>query len=203
MKKMATIAVSLLIVCLTMAGCSNEDTLAYNGEKYVPVEFNQDIFSCGFGVGGEFETDVTYPVKKAQFDMIHNSGDLYVTENQAGAAANYYQDDANYDWQISIFSEEGDDAVSPIQITQEELDYIYEMEDQEKDLAIFFEEIQQQATLIKMSKDGIARGSIELALYDGQWYWRSEIIDENKEKDGTWAEYVYPMPKSFQDKIKL
>jgi len=208
MRKTGTILALLLIVCLAMTGCSgNEskiDQLEYEGKTYIPVTFNQDIFSCGLGVEGEFETDVTYPIEGAQFDMMHNSGDLYVAEDQAGEAANYYQDDGNYEWQISIFAEDEDeDPVSPIEVTTEELDYIYDMEAQEKDLAIYFDEIEQQATLIKTSRDGIARGSIELALYDGQWYWRTEIIDDTQEKDGTWPEYVYPMPESFQDKIKI
>ena len=195
------------IACLAMTGCGSStsgDQLEYEGGKYVPVAFNQDIFSCSLGVEGEFETDVTYLIEDAQFDMIHNNGDLYVAEAQAGDAADYYQNDANYGWSVSILAEdEEEDPVAPIQITEEELEAIYGLDGQEKDLAIYFDDIEQQATLIKTSKDGIARGSIELALYDGQWYWRSEVIDETQEKDGTWPEYVYPMPESFQDKIKL
>lgn len=207
MKKTLLIVTLLLTICLAMTGCGNKskaDTLEYEGKTYVPVTFNQDIFLCAFGVGGEFETDVTYPIEGAQFDMIHNSGDLFVVESQEGEAASYYQDDANYDWTVSIFAEDEDeDPVMPIDVTAEELEYIYQLEEQEKDLTIFFDDIEQQATLIKTSKDGIARGSIELALYECQWYWRSEIIDENQEKDGTWPEYVYPMPESFQEKVKL
>lgn len=207
MKKRTLMMVLLLAVCFVMIGCSNDsevDKLEYQGKTYVPVTFSQDIFSCVLGVEGEFETDVTYPIEGAQFDMIHNNGDLYVTEGQAGEAANYYQDDGNYEWEVSVFAEdEAEDLVSPIQITEDELDYIYELDDQEKDLAIYFDEIEQQATLIKTSKDGITRGSIELALYDGQWYWRTEIIDDTQEKDGTWPEYVYPMLESFQSKVKL
>lgn len=208
MKKRMITGALLLLLGLTMAGCGNNDSktdlLQYEGKAYEPVTFNQDIFGVTLGVEGVFETDVTYPIEGAQFDMVHNNGDLYVTEGQAGEAANYYQDDANYDWEVSIFAEdEEEDPVSPIQITSEELEYIYGMEDQEKDQAIYFDEIQQQATLIKTSKDGIARGSIELALYDDRWYWRTEVIDDTQEKDGTWPEYIYPMPESFQNKIKL
>lgn len=204
-KKPAIVTLLLILVaaCLMMAGCSG-DYWKYEGKKYVPVTFNQDLFTCGFGMGGEFEVDETYPVECEQFDMIHNNGDLYVVKSQADQATDYYQDDANYNWSVSIFAEdEEEDPVSPIAITPEELEYIYQLENQEKDLAVFFDEIQQQATLIKTSKDGVARGSMELALYDGKWYWRSGIIDDTREKDDTWPEYIYPMPDSFQDKIKL
>ena len=207
MKKIWMTMILLVVCCLAMAGCGNNangDGLEYEGKSYVPVTFNQDIFSCSFGAEGEFETDVTYPIEGANFDMVHNSGDLYVAEDQADEAASYYQDDANYEWTVSIFAEdEEEDPVAPIEITAEELEYIYQLEEQEKDLAIYFDEIEQQATLIKTSKDGVARGSIELALYEGQWYWRSEIVDDTQEKDGTWPEYICPMPDSFQDKIKL
>ena len=57
--------------------------------------------------------------------------------------------------------------------------------------------------LKKTSVDGFICGSTSLAFYEDAWYWRSEIIDENQEKDGTWPEYVYPMPESFQEKVKL
>ena len=207
MKKRLVIVGILLVFCLTIAGCggnNNGDQLEYEGKNYVPVTFNQDIFCCGLGVEGEFDTDVTYPIEGAQFDLIHNSGDLYVVENQAGEAANYYQDDANYDWAVSLFDEDAAEGpVKPVEVTAEELAYIGEMEEQEKDLAIYFDEIEQQATLIKNSKDGVARGSIELALYEGQWCWRTEIIDDTQEQDGTWPEYIQLMPESFQNKIEL
>ena len=207
MRAITIIATLLMVVCLAMTGCSPKagaDQLEYEGSLYTLVEFNQDIFSCGFGMEGEFETDVTYPVENAQFDMVHNNGDLYCNEEQVEEANRYYQDDANYDWKISLFAEdEEEDPVSPIEVTAEELDYIYQLENQEKDKTLFFDDIGQQATLIKVSKDGVAWGSMELALYEGQWYWRSAVIDESQEKDGTWPEYIYPMPESFQDKIKL
>lgn len=44
-------------------------------------------------------------------------------------------------------------------------------------------------------------GVTELAYYDGSWYWRSEIIDENREKDGTWPEYIHKLPDSLSNKI--
>jgi hypothetical protein len=203
MGKKLTIITLLLTACLVIAGCDG-DYLEYEGKKYVPVPFSQDLFACGFGMGGEFEVDETYPVECEQFDMIQTNGDLYVVKSQADEATSYYQDDTNYDWIVSIFDEEADeDLISPIDITEEELTHIYQLENQEKDLAIFFDEIQQQATLIKTSKDGVARGSMELALYEGKWYWRSGIIDDSREKDDTWPEYIYPMPDSFQNKIKL
>ena len=146
MKNMRTatiIATLLLAVCLTMTGCSPKagpNQLEHDGNLYTLVDFNQDIFSCGLGLEGEFETDVTYSVDDAQFDMIHNNGDLYCIEEQVEEANQYYQDDANYDWQISILAEdEEEDPVSPIEITAEELEYVYQLENQDKDLTLFFQ----------------------------------------------------------------
>ena len=70
-----------------------------------------------------------------------------------------------------------------------------------KEKAIFFEEIEEFATLTKTSKDGMVSGLTELAYYEGSWYWRSEIIDESREKDGTWPEYVQELPESLSEKI--
>ncbi len=203
MEKKLAIVILLLTVSLVIAGCRG-DYLEYQGKRYVPVTFSQDLFTCGFGMSGDFEVDETYPVECEQFNMIQNNGDLYVVKSQSDQATDYYQDDANYSWSVSIFVEDEEkDPIGPIEIIAEELDYIYQLENQEKNLTIFFDEIQQQATLIKTSKDGVARGSMELALYEDQWYWRSGIIDDTQEKDNSWPEYVYPMPDSFQDKIKL
>lgn len=203
MKKIIWV-LTLFVSCFALTGCGTSgDQLKYEGETYVPITFQQDIFSLGLSLEGEFETDVTYPIAGTLFPMIHNSGDLYCTEDRIEEANDYYQDDTNYDWYISILSAQDENIVSPIEVSEEELDCIYKLEEQEHNLAIFFDDIEQQATLIKRSKDGIVCGSIELALYEGRWYWRSEIIDESREQDGTWPEYIQPMPNCFQKKIKL
>ena len=57
-------------------------------------------------------------------------------------------------------------------------------------------------SIAKISKDSVVRGTLSIAKYDGNWYWKSEVIDESREKDGTWPEYVQPLPESLNEKIK-
>ena len=94
-----------------------------------------------------------------------------------------------------------DERTYPITITEEELSYIYSMEDMEKKKSIFYDEIEIFGSLSKISKDGIIIGITETAYCDGSWYWRSEVIDESREKYGTWAEYVQKLPDSLNEKI--
>ena len=36
----------------------------------------------------------------------------------------------------------------------------------------------------------------------GGWNGKSEIIDESRENDGTWPEYIQPLPETLDRKIK-
>ena len=76
------------------------------------------------------------------------------------------------------------------------------LEEMERTTSLFWEEFESQGSLIKISKDGIVRGTISIIKFDGCWYWKSEVIDESREKDGDWPEYVQPLPKTFNNKIK-
>jgi len=76
------------------------------------------------------------------------------------------------------------------------------VEEQERELAVFFEEFEKLGSVFKISKDGVVRGTISIGKYEGQWYWRSEVIDESREKDGTWPEYVQALPETLSSKIE-
>ena len=64
------------------------------------------------------------------------------------------------------------------------------------------EEFDTFGSLIKISKDGVVRGTLSIAEFDGDWYWKSEIIDESRENDGMWPEYIQLLPESLSKKIK-
>jgi hypothetical protein len=121
-------------------------------------------------------------------------------------ANSFYSNDDNYVWYVVIDSE-GDSEDSeinscPVEVTDEELEEIYAVEDRKRDLAVFFEDFEKMGSLFKISEDGMVRGTISIGKYDGKWYWRSEVIDESQERDGTWPEYVQPLPDTIDLKIK-
>lgn len=72
------------------------------------------------------------------------------------------------------------------------------MEDLERDKTIAFDDIENFASLVKISNDGFISGTASLAACNGVWYWRSEVIDENA--DG-WPEYVVPLPENIAKQI--
>ena len=102
---------------------------------------------------------------------------------------------------IDTDAEDNEINSCPIDITDAELEQVYDIENQERDLALFFEDFEEQGSLFKISKDGVVRGTISLCKYKGAWYWKSEVIDESVERDGTWPEYVQPLPQSLSSKI--
>lgn len=180
----------------------NDDTLKYDGDKYVPVQFSQDIFTYFYNGDEYFEEDKSYPINGAEWKLLYNSGDLFCIKDKSAEASAYYCSDENYDWFVTISGADVEDETTyPLIITEEELSYIYGVEDMEKEKAIFFEEIEKFGSLSKVSKDGIVVGITELAYYDGSWYWRSEIIDESREKDDSWPEYVQKLPDSLSKRI--
>ena len=187
-----------LICAFTGVLKGSDDSLRYDNGNYVAMTFKPDVFHYDFcGTDDYIEEDETYPIEGGTFKMVYRDGDLYCLRNQEREAITYYADDANYHWQLITMK--GDDEAAPVDITlsEEDLKAIYTVEEQEKDLTLFFDEIEVQGTLRKISNDGIVVGTTELAYYQGRWYWRSEMIDDSETRDDTWPEYVYPLPKGF------
>ena len=103
-------------------------------------------------------------------------------------------------WNVIIETDDTENRY-PIEISMEDSEYIYNMENMDKETAIFFEEIKTQGSLIKVSKDGFIEGRIGLAEYNGNWYWRTETIDESRERDYDWPEYIIPLPDALSGDI--
>ena len=203
---------SLVVGCgliLLLTGCNQQaadstDIVNYEGTDYAFVEYPANIFYYDYNGNSSdnfVEVDGIYPIASPQWDMIWNGGDLYCDKNAVEEASSYYANDDNYDWYVVI--DTADEELSyPVNIMDEELDAIYSLEDMEKDKSVFWEEFEAQGSLVKISKDGIVRGTLSIAKCDGSWYWKSELIDESREEDGTWPEYVQPLPESLDSKIK-
>lgn len=175
-----------------------DDAIEYEGNMYEPVAFNADIFYYCYNGDEYFEEDIKYPITGADWKMVYDSGDLFCISDRADEANAYYTDDDNYDWFVTISEKDSEKEMTyPIEVSGEELSYIYGMEDMDREKPLFFDEIEAFATLKKVSRDGMVQGRTELAYSRGDWYWRSEIIDESKERDGTWPEYVQKLPDSL------
>lgn len=208
LKKTVLYMVSLLLSGMLLAGCvkqsiNNQDTVSYEGVEYAFLDYPSNIFYYDYNGNDSDkfeEVDGIYPIESAQWNMIWNGGDLYCDKSLVEEAANYYASDENYDWYIVIDTEDEESSHS-INITNEELDVIYGLEEMKKNKSVFWEEFESQGSLVKISKDGMVRGTLSVAKCDGNWYWKSEIIDESREEDGTWPEYVQPLPESLNNKI--
>ena len=190
------IAVAIVLTVTTPA----PDTVKYEGEKYSVFGYPADIFMYDLAEGVECEEDESVPLDGSQWRMVYNNGDVYCNTDDIDAANAYYNNHENYNWFVNI---EYDDyeKMYPLNISMEDFEYIYRMEDMNKETAIFFDEIETQGSLIKVSKDGFIEGRTGLAEYDGKWYWRTETIDESRERDGEWPEYVIPLPEAVSDEI--
>ncbi len=207
MKKTVVIASVAIFLVLVMAWIiftdkPAEGNIKYEGEVYEPIDFNADIFYYCYNGDEYFEEDIKYPITGADWKMVYDSGDLFCIRDWADEANEYYADDENYDWFVTITDENDEqEKTYPLDISAEELSYLYGVEDMEKEKSLFFDEIEAFGTLQKVSKDGMVQGITELAYSEGRWYWRSEIIDESREKDGTWPEYVQELPETLRGKL--
>ncbi len=211
MKRILTGIFVLLTMVMLLEGCSDQisssvDSVRYEGANYLPLEYPVNVFYYHYNGNNHdhFEdVDGIYSIDSPYWKMIWNGGDLYCIDNCVDEANSYYANDDNYNWYVLIDNEEYDDPDAwDIELTSGELKGIYSVESQEKDLAVFFDELEKLGSLNKISEDGVVRGTISIGKYDGRWYWRSEIIDDSREDDGTWPEYVIPLPKSVDQKIK-
>ena len=175
------------------------DTLNFNGKTYRYLQFPGDIFNYDLRESVNYEEDTVLPIPHETWDLVYREGDLFVEESQWDAAVADYADDANYTWSIWMEASETEEGeVKPVTVTDEDLTYIYTMEDRKGDTTLFFDDIQQFGMLTKTHKDGLIAASTSLARYEGVWYWRSETIDETAEG---WPEYVVKLPDSITAQI--
>ena len=190
----------LIIVVAAVVTTPDPDTVKHEGEKYSFLGYPADIFMYDLAEGVECEEDETVPLDGSQWRMVYNNCDVYCHTDDFDDANAYYNNHENYVWYVTI--EDGDKEFTyPLEISMEDFEYIYRMEDMDRETSIFFDEIETQGSLIKISKDGFIEGRTGLAEYQGQWYWRTETIDENRERDGEWPEYMIPLPETVSDQI--
>lgn len=195
----------LVMMCTLLSSCwgkdvTSTDALEYEGETYVLLEYPTSIVYYDYNGSVDAEEDEICLLESSQWAMVWYEGDVYCIKDKADEAKAYYANEANYDWFAGIDEEK--EVLYPLELTVEEIGDIYDMAEAEWKTSIFFEEIESFGNVTKVSKDGMIKGIIGTAKYDGQWYWRTETIDENREKDGTWAEYICPLPEPVNDKIK-
>lgn len=210
-KKILACTFILIVSSVLFTGCGDQVTdsaytVRYAGKKYVSLEYPVNVFYYDYNGNSHdnfLEVDGQYPIDSPNWDMIWNGGDLYCSKKHIEDANSYYADDDNYSWYVLIDSDDYDEELNsyPIEVTDSEIEAVYGVEEQKRDLAVFFDEFEKFGSLFKISKDGVVRGTISIGKYDDQWYWRSEIIDESREKDDTWPEYVQALPKSLDNKI--
>lgn len=175
------------------------DSINFDGITYTLLKYNADIFCYDLAEGFEYEEDTYYPLPHDKWEMVYYNGDLFVLDGILEEATSYYADDKNFVWSIEIDDPDLEEAKNyPLSLNAEEISYLYGMEDMEKDKTLHFDDIEVFGTLKKTSKDGLICATIQLAFLDGNWYWRSEIIDESEED---FPEFVFELPKSLNKQI--
>lgn len=200
-KKLFVVIIVFLVIGVLLLLFFNKDefadTMSYNGKTYVCLEYNMDIFTYGFNSSNYYETDVIYPVSHDKWDIIYFNEDLFILDSQVKEAKSYYADDSNYEW--SFIVEDSDfEKEFPILINDDELKYLYDMDNMKKDKTMLFSEIEKFGTLKKVSKDNFVYAIITLAYFEDSWYFRTEVIDDSKEND---PEYVIKLPDSINEKV--
>lgn len=175
------------------------DTVNYEGRTYIYLECNEDIFYYDLNVSTYLEEDIIHPIPSETWDVVYYNGNVFILDSDLQNAKAYYGDDSNYEWSVEIDSTDSEDIYTyPLSVSADELEVIYGFEDAEKDTTLLFDEMEKFAMLKKTSADGLICASISLACYDGAWYYRSEVIDEQQEG---WPEYVYKLPNGLNEQI--
>lgn len=188
----------LLLCLLLLAGCTAQipaDTLTYEGERYVYLQFPGDLFYYDLREAVDCEEDERVPVPHETWDFVFCEGDLFVAEAQRKAAAAYYTDDENYTWTVVVEDRDCEETARiPLTVDAQARKAIYAMENKSRETTLLFKDIQQFGTLVKTSNDGLIEARAGLACHAGTWYWRTETIDDTV---AGWPEYVVPLPETL------
>lgn len=193
----AVILAGVLIVFIARANSYSGDTVSYKGKTYVTLQYNMDIFTYYFNSNEYYDEETVQPVPHDKWDVVYFFGDLYVHEKQAREAEKYYANDDNYEWFV-VFDEDDTVRKVPLPISEEELEYLYNIEAMPRSETMTFDEIKQFADIVKISDDGLVYAITTLAQYKDAWYWKTEIIDDTRDDN---AEYVIKLPDSLCEKI--
>lgn len=193
------VVVAIIVIGgILLVGKKNQDlkdTVTYDGEKYVLLEYKQDVFTYNFISNEEFydEDDIS-PMKHDKWDVVYFGGDLFVLDTHVEDATTYYQDDNNYEWFV-VYEDEETKKSESLAITKDEIDFLYGLDDAKKDTKVSFDDIEMFVDVVKISKDGFLEGTINLVRYKNSWYYKTEVMSEDDK------EYVIELPSSLNSKL--
>lgn len=183
-----------VVIFINIKNNKFKDTVKYNGNSYILLEYNTDIFTYNYNGNIYYEEDTIHPVSHKEYNVVYFNGDLFIKNDQVKKATKYYQQDKNYDWYI-VFDNGENEIKKSINISDKELSSLYKIEEQEKKYTIVFDDIEMFADILKVSKDGLVQGVTTLAKVKGNWYYKTEIMTDND------REYVLDIPKTLNEKI--
>ena len=196
-KKVVVILFILIIVILSFLFIKDDnETIIYKNKTYKLLEYSSDVFTYNFNNSKNkyLEVDVIHPIKHDKFDIVYFNEDLFVLDKQVNPAIKYYSNDDNYNWHVDF---DIDDEIirKDILLSKEDIKYLYKLEDTKKNKTIVFDDIDMFCDIVKISKDGLVQGLIVLAKVDDNWYYKTEVMNEND------REYVIKLSKPINEKI--
>ena len=172
----------------------NLDTVKYKDKTYYLLEYNQDVFTYNFYYNDYLEEELVQPIEHDKWDIVYLNGDLFLPKNEVKKATEYYSDDKNYDWFI-IIEKDDTETIIPLTITEEELEYIYDLDNKERKETMVFDDIEMFADITKISKDKTIFALISLARVNHTWYWKTEIMTDDD------REYIIEVPETLNSKL--
>lgn len=175
-----------------------KNQITYKGKKYNLIKFNKDIFNYS-ALNKNYDTDKVYPINHPNWNIVYYNSELFGLEEEVDEINNYYKNDKNYSWSIEFGDiEKNETKIFNIVLSELEIKELYNMTNMERKDTIYFEEIKRYANIVKTSKDGLVKASIELVYHNNYWYWHSGIIDE---KTDGWPEFIFRIPESLNVKF--
>lgn len=189
-----TVIAVLSIILMIINKEPNLDTVKYKDKTYYLLEYNQDVFTYNFYYNDYLEEELVQPIEHDKWDIVYLNGDLFLPKNEVKKATEYYSDDKNYDWFI-IIEKDDTETIIPLTITEEELEYIYDLDNKERKETMVFDDIEMFADITKISKDKTIFALISLARVDHTWYWKTEIMTDDD------REYIIEVPETLNSKL--
>lgn len=184
----------IIAVFIEKINDDNVNTIKYKGDSYVLLEYNEDIFTYNYNGNEYLEVDEIHELKHDKWKVIYQEGDLLFLDEDIKEATKYYTNDDNYDWFI-VFNSGETELKKVISITDEELVVLNNLDRVKAEKTILFEDIELFADILKISKDGFVQGITTVALVEGNWYYKTEVMADDT------REYVIPISESLNKKI--
>ncbi len=188
---------------LDLTDCFEYVDNSHAGRGIAVFNLNEELNFLQKAIGIS-DDHVMYEAKNATGYTLYSDNDrLFYPVAHEKEILDFYTDFSNYTWQFVKTTGVQDPERTDLKLTKQDFKDIAALSDQNADTPIDLSDYLDSIvyTLTKTSPDGIYTGTIEVIKYEDDWYWVSELTDENAKEEENAFPLCQKLPKHLSSQF--